>query len=468
MTAAGGRPAAIPGRPRMPRWLAGLGWVAAALASPTAAVAQSPADGGTPSVSPGAVMDRMIAARAAGRPTSQIVMEAQPGEWPSLVSLLVSRDGVATRFCAGTVIDARAVLTSAECALASRAGDIRVELPARRHDEAPRDEIPIASVAIHPDFDAARGTNDLAVLILTRDATTIRQRLAGPETRPVSGRGGLVAVTAGFASPIAGPAMSNRPTWRVPLRESGACGTGPQRVAADPVLCAAFEPSAAAGTGEPGGPLFAETGTGEWVQVGIRSPATGSAAYVAIAGSAGWIRSIAAGANLARADDPAVFPVWSRPAAPVASLSLDVVDGPRLKIGTGLRIRLLSPRGGIPILLLQEANGKARLIWSPFVRAFRQRNGRERVSPGQLVEIPTAEQAERGARLTVTGPAGPARLVAVMADNLDRDTRDIEGLQAGDAIGDPTRLIERMLNAGKGFHGLQSHAVAVVDIEIVE
>lgn len=230
----------------------------------------------TPSIRPmlvAAVMATIVLAGlfATVQPSSAVVdgRDADPGEWPWMVSL--RSDG---HMCGGSIVSPTTVVTAAHCLEGMRAGDLAVRAGTREVDGAGQ-RLDVARIIRHPDYDPDTVENDIALLRLDG-----RLRF-GPGVGPISVAG------AGFAS-AADPGSRAWATGWGDLDEDGALGSpeilqevevpvvadGPcdrqLGIERQVMLCAGGE---GAGTcyGDSGGPLASRGDDGVWYLIGITS-----------------------------------------------------------------------------------------------------------------------------------------------------------------------------------------------------
>lgn len=213
---------------------------------------------------------------------------AAEGAWPSVVALVRAEDpdDVTGQFCAGTAVAPDLVLTAAHC-VHSRAGDItrtgdQIRVVAGRQDLSAEGGVEVlgTEIYVHPDYDARRHRNDLAILRVGHDLGVPGQSLAGAgqagpfedEKATVVGWGRTEAATEDIWRPTD---VLHEATVRVSgdARCRGAFdGTTDLRVQ----MCAggdgpAEAPAPDTCTGDSGGPLLVKAPGGDHVQVGITS-----------------------------------------------------------------------------------------------------------------------------------------------------------------------------------------------------
>lgn len=99
--------------------------------------------------------------------------EAVPGAWPWQAALVYSiyQNDYAGQYCGGTLIDPEWVLTAAHCADSDITERAQVVLGKHKLSVQDGEHISITEVIIHPEYDGAIGSADLALLHLSQPST---------------------------------------------------------------------------------------------------------------------------------------------------------------------------------------------------------------------------------------------------------------------------------------------------------
>ena len=210
------------------------------------------------------------------------------------------------------------------------------------------------------------------------------------------------------------------------------------------VLCAGL---AAGGKdscqGDSGGPLVARPRGGAYKQIGVVSYGQSCALagypgiYTRVSAFADWIAA-KTGLKLDRPSKPVVTPATSPSIAPVAPavndnpdhLTLDIVPGSVLKLGTVARFRVNSPKNGYLYLIDVSPGHKATLIF-PNKRSLANQSASGNksfyIEAGRPLLIPDPRNPYEGFEFRIEPPTGPGKLYAIWTD------KPLKGLKVPDA-----------------------------------
>lgn len=235
-------------------------------------------------------------AKADGRVTPRVIggIEATPGAWPFMVSLIdssapTSADG---QFCGGTLIGPRHVLTAAHCVDRGygpiEPSQVVVQIGGGDLSFAPLSGTEeVIGVAVHPSFNPNTLENDLAILKLRNPSAVTPVSLppaAGTSLYPEGTIGTVVGwgATKKLADSLFGgtflyPFKLNQGS--VPIASDQTCTNELGRYfRGDTMMCAGQKASSAGASdaidacyGDSGGPLLVDGGSGTKIQVGVVS-----------------------------------------------------------------------------------------------------------------------------------------------------------------------------------------------------
>lgn len=273
------------------------------------------------------------------RPEPRIVggQEAEPGEWPWQVALIVA--GVDTyngQFCGGSLIRPDWVVTAAHCVEFVNASEVEIAAGIHnlRFPDTGYQRRAVAEIIIHPDWDTFTSDNDIALLRL---ATPVDFRPPGIGELPIAPVGlvtanigpltGVDSTVTGWGNTLGQPdpgGVSYPDTLHevsVPIVSNVACNAVYSGIT-DNMLCAGLEEGGRDSCqGDSGGPLVIfDTDQSRWELAGIVSFGFGCAApgypgvYARVSQFISWINS-EAGPDITVTDN-SFLPVAAAPVPP--------------------------------------------------------------------------------------------------------------------------------------------------------
>lgn len=393
-----------------------------------------------------------------GAPHARVVqgVKARSGEWPSAVSLRISRGGQEV-LCGGTVIGATWVLTAAHCVFTKRGGGLRslqwATAYAKNNVRYKGEVLRIKAVFVHPEFGkSAAFLNDIALLELERPTSAPRQRLVSHAAQAAVLAPGTMATVIGWG--ITRPLRPKEPAdarehakdllWTsVPVADRRACATFLGREPAETEICAGDARGGADSCkGDSGGPLFVAGPAGEPIQVGVVSWGPGCAqpgtygVYATVGTFEPWIRKRVPDAEFERPRPvaPALVEIaGAEPGGPPAphgqvTVDFDAVDctragaplkgramrvsANRIRVGECIEVRVTSGISGHLAVFSRNAQGKVQLIFpNPWGGGRQEGAAPTTVSAGQIVTIPGPAD---GVRFPIGAPLGWAEIIAVV------------------------------------------------------
>jgi hypothetical protein len=393
-----------------------------------------------------------------GAPLARVVhgVKARSGEWPSAVSLSISRGGQ-TVLCGGTVIGAAWVLTAAHCVFTKHGGGLRSLQWATayaKHNVRHKGELlRIKAVFVHPQFGKpAAFLNDVALLELERPTSAPRQRLVAHAAQATLLAPGTMATVIGWG--ITRPLRPKEPAdarehskdllWAsVPIADRRACAAFLGREPAEAEICAGDAKGGADSCkGDSGSPLFVAGPAGQPIQAGVVSWGPGCAqpgtygVYATVGTFEPWIRKRVPDAEFERPRPvvPALVEIAGAvpggPPAPNGQVTVDFdtyectdaafkardmrvrAAASRIRVGACIEVHVTSGVSGHLAVFSRNAQGKVQLIFPNPWRGGKQAGAAPtKVSAGQIVTIPGPAD---GVRFPVGMPLGWAEIIAVV------------------------------------------------------
>jgi secreted trypsin-like serine protease len=223
---------------------------------------------------------------AAPRPDPRIIggEPADFGEYPFMVALLfepIEGSDFDKQYCGGSLIASRWVLTAAHCVdFLESPDEVAVAVSRTNLDSTEGERVEVRAFYIHPDYDPNLISPDVALIQLAKPVT-------GIEPIELAGEGDDAFEAAGTPLTVIGwgnTSTTGRASFPDELREvvvpvvaDAECDFAYQGfVSVETQLCAGQKGIDSCG-GDSGGPLFATTSSGDYVQVGIVSYGIGCA-----------------------------------------------------------------------------------------------------------------------------------------------------------------------------------------------
>lgn len=238
----------------------------------------------------------------AGAPTPRIIggTTAASTAYPWAVALLQAHipNAYYAQFCAGSLIDARWVLTAAHCvddAISASAIEVSIGI-ADLGSVGASDRHALQNIYVHPGYDADSQDNDIALLELAAPVTNATVGLADDALMATLSNDAPLTII-GWGSRDAGATLfpTQLQETEIPLFGFASCNDIYGNRLTPHMLCAGY---AAGGqdtcSGDSGGPLLYNTGT-SWALTGITSFGNGCAqpnypgVYTRVASFSDWI-----------------------------------------------------------------------------------------------------------------------------------------------------------------------------------
>jgi secreted trypsin-like serine protease len=205
-------------------------------------------------------------------------------QWPWMTAILKSEaitpgsDDFQRQFCGGTLVSATVVLTAAHCVvddngnLRAPAKDRQVVLGRRNLFATDGEKIDVAEIVVHPKYDPAATTHDLAVLRLAKAAKETPAPLLDPSI--ATPRNTMLTVM-GWGRTAEGadaPSSSDLLAADVPLWSDNECAASyGAEYFADVMLCAGYDEGGVDSCqGDSGGPIMRIVNN-QWALIGVVS-----------------------------------------------------------------------------------------------------------------------------------------------------------------------------------------------------
>ncbi len=433
---------------------------------------------------------------------------AKSGQWPSMVAIFVrGTNGRSMNFCGGSMIGDGWVLTAAHCAAAMKQMPPQARFFIREGRIKLRGNLPsdigVTDIVPHPDYDPKRTLNDVALLKLARRGQAPLQKLLGNDGYPTVMVPEQRATVIGFGKIAEEGAVSpDLLQTDVPILSQPKCAQiyGSDRIT-DRNFCAGWEKGGRdACQGDSGGPIFRPGPSGEELQVGVVSwgKGCGGAGFPGVYASVGafqdWvkkrvpdanfvsIRSLSLGKPVLHDTQQAVNGLTdgaqtSETPSALAQVTVDLVQGAKVKVGSFVDIRVLSSVSGSLALFNQDSDGRAYQIFPSKSMPSGQGDGSSaRIVAGETVSIPPPRLIDQGYRFRIKPPVGDNKLIAMVLPER-AEVKDVLSRYAdGSDIPDLRGLIDELVNREEGSRGIEAvrlkaptdRAVAERAYEIVE
>ena len=207
---------------------------------------------------------------------------ASAGEYPWMAAVYLGSPS-SGQFCGGTLVKPTVVITAAHCILGLPAPHVSGVLLGRLTlNGTGGEQIPATGFVIHPLWNAANNTYDIAAIKLARPSSQTPLAWAVPGQEALFAPGVTATVTGWGATSEGGDGSNELKEASVPIVSDATCaayyGGIPLGITPDQHLCAGY---AKGGTdtcqGDSGGPLMVRNASNQYILAGITSFGDGCA-----------------------------------------------------------------------------------------------------------------------------------------------------------------------------------------------
>lgn len=407
---------------------------------------------------------------------------AKPGQWPSMAAIFMRKAGERpVSFCGGTVIDDTWVLTAAHCAAAMEKMGKQVSFFIREGGtnitNKARDDIEITSIKPHPNYDAAQTLNDVALLKLARKASVPHQKLLAGDAVAETIVASKSATVIGFGlTNENGAASADLLQADIPIVAQAKCAQvyGANRITVANFCAGREEGGRDSCQGDSGGPIFRPGPNNEQVQIGVVSWGAGCGrpkypgVYASVGNFEPWLKTLVPGVTfVSRSDKPSDGGQVAPQPSNLAQVSVDIVQGNTVKVGSYIDIRVLSSVTGKLALFNQDPDGRAYQIFPS--KVWPSGEGGARIVGGRPLTVPPARMRDHeGSRFEVQPPTGANKLIALVLP--DRaDVKDLlERYQDGQSIPDLRQHINTLVDREEASRGINPVRITPTDRAVAE